>query len=94
MHYYFNLVRGHETISDQVGIEFADAPADVLEAIILEALAEMRKEDRELANQLRGWMLEVRDVSSRVVLMIDLSALELLLLLAIALGAHDQLSIH
>lgn len=94
MRYYFNLVRAHEAISDQVGIELADSRADVLEATILEALAELRKEDSELANQWRGWMLEVRDVSNRVVLMIDLNALETLLLLAIALGAPDLLSIH
>lgn len=96
MRYYFNLVRAHETISDQVGIELADfdyVPARVLEAIISKAFAELGEEDGELANQCRSWMLEVRDVSNDVVLTIDLSAFDGLTLLAIALGAPDQLSI-
>ncbi len=96
MRYYFNLVRAREIISDQVGIELADfdhTPAHVLEAVVLKALAELREEDSELANQCRTWMLEVRDVSSGVVLVIDLDTLDRLTLLAIALRASDQLSI-
>jgi|tagenome__1003787_1003787.scaffolds.fasta_scaffold17893709_1 hypothetical protein len=94
MRYYFNLVRARETISDQVGIELADAPAQFLEAIVLESLAELRKEDGEVANRWRGWKLEIRDASNNVVLVIDLDALEGLILLAIALGAPDQLFQH
>lgn len=93
MRYYFNLVRARETISDQVGIELADTPVHVLEAIVLEALTELRREDGELANRWAGWMLEVRDVSSGVILVIDLNAVDRLTLLAIALGAPEQLSI-
>jgi hypothetical protein len=96
MRYYFNLVRAHEIISDQVGIELVDfdlAPAHVLEAIVLQALAELRKEDAELVSRWRGWMLEVHDVSSSVVLSIDLNTFERLTVLAIALGSFDQLSI-
>jgi Domain of unknown function (DUF6894) len=96
MRYYFNLVRAREIISDQVGIELADfdrVPAHVLEAIVFKALAELREEDGELANQCRSWMVEVRDVSSGVVLVIDLSTFDRLTLLAIALRTSDKLSI-
>jgi Domain of unknown function (DUF6894) len=93
MRYYFNLVRARETISDKVGIDVADAPAHVFEAIVLKSLAELRKENGEVANRWRGWMLEVRDVSNDVVLIIDLSAFDGLALLAIVLGAPDQLSV-
>jgi hypothetical protein len=93
MRYYFNLVRARETISDQVGIELADSPADVFEAIVLKSLAELREEDGKLANRWRGWVLEVRDVANGIVLMIDLDAFDGLTLLAIVLGAPDQLSI-
>jgi hypothetical protein len=93
MRYYFNLLRARETIPDQVGIELADAPAHVFEAIVLKSLAELRKEDGKVANRWRGWMLEVRDVSNEVVLIIDLNAFDGLTLLAIALGATDPLSI-
>jgi hypothetical protein len=96
MRYYFNLVRAHETISDQVGIELADfdyVPARVLEAIISKAFAELGEEDGELANQCRSWMLEVRDVSNGVVHVIDLNTFDRLTLLAIALRSPDQLSI-
>jgi hypothetical protein len=92
MRYYFNLVRARETISDPVGIELPDDPAQFLEAIVLKSLAELRKEGGKVANRWRGWMLEVRDVSNDVVLTIDLNAFDGLTLLAIALGAADQLS--
>jgi hypothetical protein len=96
MRYYFNLVRAREIISDQVGIELVDsdhAPAHVIEAIVLKALAELRREDAELVSRWRGWILEVRDVSSSLVLSIDLNTFERLTALAIALGSPDQLSI-
>jgi Domain of unknown function (DUF6894) len=92
MRYYFNLVRARETISDQVGIDLADAPAHVFEAIVLKSLAELRKENGAVENRWRGWLLEVRDVSNDVVLIIDLNAFDGLALLAIALGAPDQFS--
>jgi hypothetical protein len=96
MRYYFNLVRAREIISDQVGIELADfdhTPADVLGTIVLKTLAELREKDGKLANECRSWMLEVRDVSSDLVLVIDLNTLDRLAFLAIALRAPDQLSI-
>jgi hypothetical protein len=93
MRYYFNLVRARETISDPVGIELPDDPAQFLEAIVLKSLAELRKEGGKVANRWGGWMLEVRNVSNDVVLTIDLNAFHGLTLLAIALGAADQLSI-
>jgi hypothetical protein len=93
MRYYFNLVRARETISDQVGIDLADAPAQAVEAIVLKSLAELRKENGEVANRWRGWILEVRDVSNDVVVTIDLNAFDGLTLLAIVLGAPDQLLI-
>jgi uncharacterized protein DUF6894 len=75
MWYYFNLVRAHETISDQVGIDLDDVAAEFLEPIILESLAELRKENGKVANRWRGWMLEVRDASNNVLFVIDLDAL-------------------
>jgi uncharacterized protein DUF6894 len=93
MRYYFNLVRARETISDQVGIELADASAQFLEAIVLKSLAELRKREGKAENRWKGWMLEVRDAANNIVLMIDLGALDGLTMLAIALGAPDLLSI-
>jgi hypothetical protein len=93
MRYYFNLVRARETISDQVGIGLADAPAQFLEAIVLKSLAELRKQEGKVANRWKDWMLEVRDASNNIVLMIDLGAFDGLTMLAIALGAPDLLSI-
>jgi hypothetical protein len=93
MRYYFNLVSACETIPDRVGIELADAPAQVLEALILDALAHLRDEDGEQAKQWMGWMLEICDASRVVVLMFDLAAVDRLRLLANALGTADRFSI-
>jgi hypothetical protein len=93
MRYYFNLVRARETISDQVGIELADASAQFLEAIVLKSLAELRKREGKVEYRWKGWMLEVRDASNNIVLMIDLGALDGLTMLTITLGAPDLLSI-
>jgi hypothetical protein len=92
MRYYFDLVRAHETVVDQVGIELADF--DHVPAYILEALAELRAEDSDLTDQCRGWMLAVRDASRGVVLTVNLETLELLSLFAIAMHAFNQLAIY
>jgi hypothetical protein len=90
MRYYFNLVRAQERIPDRVGIEVADASAQILEAIVLKALSQSRLEDGELADEWSDWTLEVREASDGVIFTIDLDALERLTLRAIDFATSHQ----
>jgi hypothetical protein len=88
MRYYFNLVRAPDIITDQVGIELADF--ERARAHVLEALAELREEDCEPADNWDGWILEICDVSGDVVLTIDLDSIGRWSLFATAMRASDR----
>jgi hypothetical protein len=69
--YYFHLVNGHECILDSLGI---DAPEPLPLAAILEIIGELQAETPDLFDpfSIRGWRLEVQDVTGHLVHTIQL----------------------
>lgn len=70
MRYYFNLKNGAQSIPYEEGIEVANL--EQARAEILKAIEELREEDPELAEEGRGWTLEICDESEEIVLRISL----------------------
>ena len=64
MHCYFNLVSSHHTITDEEGLEVANA--EEARALAREAITEMVQEGVAEIARWRGWQMEARDASGTV----------------------------
>ena len=71
--YFFNLTDGETMIRDEEGVAASSLQAAVVSA--LEAVEELRAQDFSIADEWRGWRLEIVDASGRAVQMILLDAL-------------------
>ncbi|WP_445501125.1 DUF6894 family protein [Microvirga sp. G4-2] len=70
MRCYFHLVRYHDAIFDETGIEVTDLKAAETEA--LKAIDELREEDSAANEDWQEWQLNVTDRSGQVLLSIPL----------------------
>ncbi|WP_046869533.1 DUF6894 family protein [Microvirga massiliensis] len=68
--YFFHLVKGRESIPDEVGAGIADLAQGRARAI--EAAWEFLQEHAGAAVELKDWRIEVADESGAIVLRIDL----------------------
>ena len=72
MHCFFHLVNGEHSILDEIGVTVSDLEAAKAEA--LTAINELRREnDGDLAEDWKGWALQVVCTDGRVLCSIDLN---------------------
>jgi hypothetical protein len=70
MRCYFHVVNGHEMIPDDTGIEISDI--DMMQAVALEAIRELRQEAGNDVEDWQGWRLNVVDPQENILLSIRL----------------------
>jgi hypothetical protein len=73
MRCYFNLVRSHQTITDEDGLEVADV--EEARAFAREAITEMVQHGIAEIAHWRGWQMEARDASGTVLFTVGFDAL-------------------
>ena len=73
MRCYFKLVGSDQTITDEEGLEVADA--DEARTLAHEAITEMLQERAAEIARWRGWVLEARDASGTALFTMDFDAL-------------------
>ena len=73
MRCYFNLVSSHHTITDEEGLEVADA--EEARTFAREAVAEMVQDGVAEIAHWRGWQMEARDASGTVLFTMGFDAL-------------------
>ena len=71
MRCFFNLVNGSEEIIDYDGIEVNGIEQARTQA--LKAIAELRREDNDVASEWKNWRLEVSDADGEVLFTISLA---------------------
>ena len=73
MRCYFNLVSSDQTLTDEEGLEVADA--EEARALAREAVAEMVQDGIAEIAHWRGWEMEARDASGAVLFTMGFDAL-------------------
>ena len=72
MHCYFNLVRSHQTIPDDEGLEVANL--DEARTFAREAVTGMAQDGIAEIARWRGWEMEARDASGTVLFTVGFDA--------------------
>ncbi|MFC1456463.1 DUF6894 family protein [Microvirga arabica] len=73
MQCYFNLTNGDVMICDEEGIVASSLQVAIISA--MEAIEELRAQDRLNSDEWQGWRLEIIDASGQAVQTIPLNAL-------------------